>query len=218
MKTALMKEMIMNKRKCFVAAMLLSTVLVAFAVSFRICQQTHPGTNTVRCAALSGPSGKFGPTIQSVLSDAKTQTSASLLDLETGRVLHLPPLEHFNSRAELIMGWISSNSLDISCSVCSSVTTCVTYDMTVVAVESKCWEQTTAEELLGNPALAPRQHSPRRLLVLGENQPDTYIFRTGDGTLGMLQLVGVTQQGVKIRYKLINPVGSGSEPHIRTLI
>jgi hypothetical protein len=104
------------------------------------------------------------------------------------------------------MGWVSSNSLDISCSVWSTGATCVTYGMTVVGVESKCWEQTTAEELLGNPALAPRQHSPWRLLVLGKNQPDTYIFRTGDGTLGMLQLVAVTQQGVKIRYKLINPV------------
>jgi hypothetical protein len=201
-----MKAMIMNKRKYFVAAMVLSTVLVAFVASFRICQQTHPGTNTVRGAALSGPSGKFGPTIESVLSGAETQSSARMLDLETGRVLLQPPLEYFNSRAELIMGWISSNSLDISCWVWSTGAICVTYDMTVVAVESKCWEQTTAEELLGNPALAPRQHSPRRLLVLGVNQPDTYIFRTGDGTLGMLQLVGVTQQGVKIRYKLINPV------------
>lgn len=173
------------------------------AASSRICQQTHPGTNTVRGAALSGPSGKFGPAIESVLAGAQTQSSASMLDLETGRVLLQPPVEYFNSRVDLIRGWVRSNSLDISCAVWSTGAACVTYDMTVVGVESKCWEQTTAQELLGNPALAPRQHSPRRMLVLGKNHPDTYIFRTGDGTLGMLQLVGVTQQGVKIRYKLI---------------
>jgi hypothetical protein len=42
--------------------------------------------------------------------------------------------------------------------------------------------------------------------VLGNNRPDTYIFRTGDGTLGMLRIVGLSQhsQGVKIRYKLLN--------------
>ena len=198
-----MKATIMNKKKFL---MVLITVLVAFAASFRIYQRTHPGTNTVRSAALSGLSGKFGPAIESVLSGAETQSSAGMLDLETGRVLFQPPLEYFNFRADLIMGWVSSNSLDISCSVWPTGATCVTYNMTVVGVESKCWEETTAEELLGNPALAPQQHSPRRLLVPGKNQPDTYIFRTGDGTLGMLQLVAVTQQVVKIRYKLINPV------------
>ena len=46
---------------------------------------------------------------------------------------------------------------------------------------------------------------------MGNDRPNTYIFRTGEGTLGMLRIVGLSQngQGVTIRYKLIaaaNPV------------
>ena len=84
--------------------------------------------------------------------------------------------------------------------------------MTVVAVESKCWEKTTAEELVANAALTSVRHAPRKLLVLGNNRPDTYVFRTAEGTLGMLQIVGMNEdgQGVKIRYKLINSAKSNS--------
>jgi hypothetical protein len=105
------------------------------------------------------------------------------------------------------MGWIRTNGLDISSSLWPGGAACVTYDMTIVPVTAKCWETTTEQELLDNPALAPVPHSPRRLLVVGNDGPDTYIFRTGEGTLGMLQLVGVSEhkRGVKIRYKLINP-------------
>jgi hypothetical protein len=79
--------------------------------------------------------------------------------------------------------------------------------MIVVPVDGKCWQESTEEELLANPALAPVHHSPRRLLVLGHNRPDTYMFRTAEGTVGMLRLVGVSQheRGVTLRYKLINP-------------
>jgi len=201
----------MNAKKYLVAAIILSTVAPAFAASD--CQ--HPACETRRNAkdfnqtALAGP-GKFGPVIETILPDAGTDRSVEMVDLETGRALVQPPIEYFNSRAEAIMGWIRSNGLDISCFLMSGGGACVTYDMTVVPVDGKCWEQTTEQELLANPALAPVRHSPRKLLVVGQNRPDTYIFRTAEGTAGMLRLVGVGQQerGVKVRYKLINPTKS----------
>jgi hypothetical protein len=197
----------MNAKKYFVAAIVLNTVLLGLAVTFCLTWQPLRGANDPRGTALTGPSGKFGPMIETVLPAAKTQGPADILDLETGRSPLQPPFEYFNSRADAIMGWIRSNGLDISSLVWTGGAACVTYDMTIVAVERKCWEETTEEELLGNPALAPGRHSPRRLLVLGHNRPDTYVFRTGDGTLGMLRIVGLSQlgRGVKIRYKLISP-------------
>ena len=203
----------MNAKKNFVAAIVLSAVLLAFAaVSFR---QMKRGDNEPSATALTGPSGKFGPVIETILPAAKTKGATDvldILDLETGRALLQPPFEYFNSRADAIMAWIRSNSLDISCSVWSSGAACVTYDMTIVAVEGKCWEETTEEELLCNPALAPGCHSPRRLLGVGHNRPDTYMFRTGEGSLGMLRIAGVSPhgRGVNIRYKLINPAKSRS--------
>jgi hypothetical protein len=207
----------MSGKKILIVAMVLNTMLLAFAASFshRLPWQLRDGGggNDRRGMALTGPGGKFGPVIETVLPAARAKGSAAIVDilnLETGRSLVQPPLESFNSRADAIMRWIRSNGLDISCVTWSSGATCVTYDMTIVPVEGKCWEETTEEALLSNPALTPVRHAPRRLLVLGDNRPDTYIFRTAEGTLGMLQIAGVSQhgQGVKIRYKLINSAQS----------
>src|SRR5262249_27823217 len=142
-----------------------------------------------RMAALLGPGGKFGPVMEIILPAAKTDGAPRITDLETGRALVQPSVESFNSRADAIMGWIRSHRLDISCNVWSGGATCVTYDMTIVAVGTKRWKETTEQELLDNPALAPVPHSPRKLLVLGPDRPDTYMFRTGEGTLGMLKIL-----------------------------
>jgi hypothetical protein len=202
----------MNRKKYFVVVIALNTVLLAFAASFShllICQ-AQCGSNDSKRTPLAGPSGKFGPVIETVLPPARTETSVDILDLETGCALRLPPLEYFNFRAGAIMAWIRFNGLDISCSLWPARAACVTYDMTILPVEAKCWEETTESELLDNPALAPVRHSPRRLLVLGHDRPDTFMFRTGEGTLGILRIVGSSQHGpgVKIRYKLINPAKS----------
>ena len=160
---------------------------------------------------MDGSPGTFGPIMETVLSEPElkgsTEASVEMFDLESGRRLVQPSIDYFDSRVDLIKGWIRSNSLDISCLVWKNGATCVTYDMTIVPVESKCWEQTTEQELLDNPDVAPVTHSPRKLLILGDNKPNTYIFRTSEGTLGMLRIVGVAKgrQGVTIRYKLLNP-------------
>src|SRR5437667_9396914 len=106
-----MKGKTMNAKKYLVGAIVLNTVLLSFAASF--CCQTRRVTNDPGRTALTGPSGKFGPMIETVLPAAKPERLADILDLETGRALLQPPLEHFKSRAGAIMGWIRSNGLDI---------------------------------------------------------------------------------------------------------
>ena len=194
----------MMAKKYFVAAIVLSTALLAFAASSHLVWQAQRDAKGGPIPlALIGPSGKFGPMIEKVLPASKTET-ADILNLETGRVLHQPPFDNFNSSANAIMSWIRSNRLDISCFVWSGGAACVTYDMAIVPVEEKCWEA-KEEELADDPALAPGRHSPRRLLLLGPNRPNTYLFRTAEGTLGMLRTVGLSEDGwgVKIRYRLI---------------
>jgi hypothetical protein len=200
----------MNGKKYFGAAIAMNLVLLAFAVG--VCriyfsEAQAGGANETSVAALIGPGGKFGPVMEITLPAAKTDGTPEITDLETGRALVQPSVESFNSRADALMGWIRSHGLDISCNVWSGGAACVTYDMTVVSVERNCWDKTTSEELVANAALSPMRHAPRRLLVLGNARPDTYMFRTGEGTLGMLQIVGLNQggRGVKIRYKLIRP-------------
>lgn len=199
--------MLMNAKKYLVVAIVLNTVLLGVAACLYHPWQTHRGPNDLRRTALIGPSGKFGPVLEFVLPAARRNGTVEILDLETGRMLLQPSLERLDVSPRAILAWTRTNGLDISCSVWGGGAGCVTYGMTVVPVEEKCWKETTEEELLGNPALAPKMHPPRRQLVLGSDGPDTYVFRTSDGTLGMCQLVGVTEdrQGVKIRYKLVNP-------------
>lgn len=201
----------MNRKKLIVAAIALNTVMLAFAAcvyNLRASQTPGGEGNDPRPKAMTGASGKFGPVIETVLPGATNDGRAQIFDLERGRVTLEPLFEDFGFRADAIMASIRSRGLDISCSVWSnSGAACITYDMTIVPVARKCWNETTEEELLHNSALALKSHPPRRLLVLGSNRPDTYVFRTGEGTLGVLRLDGLSKdgRGVKIRYKLINP-------------
>lgn len=201
----------MKKNKYLVSAILLKAISLTLATS--ICQllSSAQAADEPAAGAMGGPTRKFGPTLEMVLPAAATE-QPEILDLETGRLTRQEPLDHFKFRADAIMGWIRTKGLDISCKVWSTGATCVTYDMTTVAVAGKCWDSITEEEILGNPALAAKGHSPRRLLVLGQNRPDTYIFRTGEGTLGILQIVGLSDHGagVKIRYKMISPIKAHS--------
>jgi len=201
----------MNGKRYLVSVTVLNSLLLAFAACFCrhiLCEAQAGDANDFRIAAILGPAGKFGPVMEITLPAAQSDRPAQIRDLETGRSLPEPAVEDLNSSARAIMAWIRSNGLDISCFVWSGGATCVTYDMKVVAVEGKCWETTREEDLLADPALTTRTHSPRRLLVLGENRPNTYMFRTGEGTLGMLRILGLSQdrRGVKISYKLITPV------------
>jgi hypothetical protein len=206
------KEEIMNAKKYLLAALALSFVAVAFAASVchhRKCE-AQPGANHLTRAALKAPSGKFGPVIEAILPDPKTpEGQTDILSLETGRTLPQPSFEDLSSDVDAIAAWPRSHGVDISCFVLSRGAACITYDMTVLPVESDCWDKATAEDLLGNPGLAPVSHAPRRLLKVGQNHPDTYLFRTRHGILGMLRIVGVSRQqpGVTIQYKLINPPG-----------
>jgi hypothetical protein len=202
----------MNRKKYFVT-IILNTVLLAFAALLCrqvLCEaQESDKINGPKATALAGPVGKFGPTMEVDLPAGKPG-SPELLDLETGRLLPQERSEYFNYRVDAISAWIRSNSVDISCIVWSTDAACVTYDMIIVAAEGKCWEDTTEEELLANPALAPKGHSPRKLLILGNNRPDTYLFRTAEGNLGVLRIDGLSEngRGVKIRYKLISAAKS----------
>jgi hypothetical protein len=218
----------MNKKRYFVALIVLNTVLLAFAASLDYQRRTQSqyASSTPKAPALSGPSGKFGPVIETVLPSDKNDTLTDILDLETGIGLRPPTLDYFNSRADAMMAWIRSNGLDISCSPCAGCPACITYDMTVVPVAAKYWQKATEQDLLDNPALAPVPHSPRRMLVMRDDRLDTYMFRTGEGTLGILQLIGADEHGhgVKVRYKLINPTKAvvakslGTHPENEALI
>ena len=148
----------------------------------------------------------FGPVVEATLPAERSDGATESLDLETGRWLTVPALERFNEDVGAMIAWIRTNGLNISCRVWSDGSAaCVTYNMTVVPVETKCWNEPAADDFHGFQVLAPGQHSPRRLLFVGPGRAETYVFRTDEGTLGMLRLVGLSEDEplMKIRYKLL---------------
>ena len=196
----------MNAKKYFITALGVGTVMLTIAAS--VWQAKREG-NRSGSPALTGASGRFGPTVEIVLPAAKGDGVVEIADLETGCTWQQPAPDQFKAGACAIMDWVRSSGLDISGFAWSGGAACITYGMNCVPVAGRRWEQITEEELLNNPALAPGRHFPRRLLLQGGDHPDTYLFRTGEGALGMLRIAGLGDRGrgVRICYKLINPDG-----------
>lgn len=199
----------MKAKKYFVMAVICGTVLLAFAAGlygYVPWQKHDAGGANISTAALTGAGGKFGRIVERVLP-APTTGALEILNLETGRLVPERVSEQ-SDQGSVIMAWIRTNGLDLSSRIWPTGAACVTHNMTLIPVESKSWKKITEDELRGNPALSSTSHSPRRMLLLAPDRPDTYAFRTEEGTLGLLQIVGLSQnrQGIKIRYKLVNPV------------
>jgi hypothetical protein len=159
---------------------------------------------------MAGSDHGFGPVVEATLPAERNDGETEVLDLQTGRWLTQPGVEHFNENVGAMMTWIRTNGLNISCRVWpDGSAACVIYNMTVVPLETRCWEETAAGDIPGIQVLAPGRHSPRRLLLLGPGRAESYMFRTDDGTLGMLRLVGLRgdKKLVRIRYKLLQAQG-----------
>ena len=163
----------------------------------------HPEVTLTRVAASAQG---FGPVVEATLPAEQSDGGTEILDLDTGRWLIMPALDRFNEDVGAMMTWIRTNGLNISCRVWpDGSAACVTCNMTVVPVETRCWNETATHDFPGLPVLTPGHHSATRLLLLGPGRAETYVFRTDEGTVGMLRLVGLSDDKrlVKIRYKLL---------------
>ena len=206
-------------KKWFLVAAVLSVVLLGAAAHFseevlaehasnaRSLATPKPGAHPeVTLTRVAGSAQGFGPVVEATLPAERNDGETEVLDLETGRWLIQPGLERFNEDVGAMMTWIRIKGLNISCRVWpDGSAACVTCNMAVVPVETRCWEKPAASDFPALPVLPPRHHSPRRLLLLGAGRAETYVFRTDEGTVGMLRLVGLSDDKrlVKIRYKLL---------------
>jgi hypothetical protein len=207
-------------KKWFLTAAVLGAVL-ATAAAYHVSRETPPRQPScgeaqanaatgihpaVKLEQVAGARLGFGPVIEATLPAAKSGGHTEILNLETGRWLTEPRLDQFNDDARALVIWFRTNGVNISSFVWpDGAAACQTYNMTVVPLDTKCWEESAAEAVCGIPRSAADRHSPRRLLFLASGQPDTYVFQTDQGTLGILRLVGLSddRHGVKIRYKLV---------------
>jgi hypothetical protein len=86
-------------------------------------------------------------------------------------------------------------------------------------IADETWEKWTPEQVMNG--LSSRRLIPGIAKLNTDGAfPTTWIFRTDDGGMGILQIVGFTEnpRGVKLRYKLVLEAGesvqsTGGEPH-----
>lgn len=157
---------------------------------------------------------QVGTVVETVLPTPENGARAEMLDLESGKTILEPPFEFFGSNARANIAWIQANGLDLSGVIIGgSNVMCIGYYLAAVPMPPQIWDEPPLDPL-SNSALAAI-HDPKRTVLTYENgKNSTYLFRTAEGTPGILQVLGTTDdlRSVKIRYKLLSaPLSSISD-------
>jgi len=167
----------------------------------------------VRAAQANDLAPKPGEVIEAVLPETRSGQQRELFDLETGRRMPEPVFDYGHARESIT--WIRNSGLDISGLVLQSgKPVCIGFYLAVVPVNHQLWNTITPGDLSAHPELMQMVDAKRPFIVPTEGGTDTFLFRTVEGTTGVLQVRGVTEDGrcVKIRYKLLSPGSSQPGP------
>ena len=80
----------------------------------------------------------------------------------------------------------------------------VTRYLAFAPVDGRLWEQATPEDIISHPALRSLRAQPQYAISPVDDQTDTYLFRTQQGTIGILRVVEFEpgSRQLKIQYKL----------------
>lgn len=211
-----------SRKWLFIMAILIAVLLMAGATLARQSLRRQPSAakgvaspelclhRGVALERVAGAGQGFGPVTEATLPSPAEDGRTEMLDVESGRWVTQPGPERFNGNAVAIVDWIRANGVHISGRVWpDGSAACVTYNLTILPVESRRWVETAADSFPDLPVLASGLHSPRRQLVLRGDLAQTYVFRTDEGTLGMLRVIGSSadERIVRIRYKLLQAGG-----------
>ncbi|MFA6564959.1 MAG: protein kinase [Verrucomicrobiia bacterium] len=143
------------------------------------------------------PPDPFGPVIERTVNELGEKT---LIDLDTGRMFTLPR-DAFVNDPKSAMEWAEKNGIDAGC--CTQDRGLIGFDMVAIPISNESWDP--SDFRLSQEALSfSKPGNPVYLSVTGK-LPSTWLFKTREGGMGVLQITGFTDNphGVKIRYKLV---------------
>jgi len=138
----------------------------------------------------------FGPVIERVVKNAA--------DLDTGRLANELPesVKDKTSIAEAVLdtvGWMEKEGMDV---FADSRTHFFGVGMRAIAQDKDAWEQLTSSKVV-----AVLDASITKVSTYVPLEPldgtATYVIQTREGCKGLLQILGSDNDGVKIRYKLV---------------
>ncbi len=174
------------------------------ATSTEVEQETEPGKLT------------FGPVIERVVGD-EPKVPDCTIDLDSGVLYTFPVDLKFDD--ESVLAWCRKNGVDAIGEVGGTRGGLGPVDAAVISATTEMWAASSAEirkQIASEPA-APFDTS-YMMRTAKDEVPATWLFRTREGGMGILQIVGFTEdpKGVKIRYKMVREAagddGVGQSP------
>jgi len=149
----------------------------------------------------------FAREIRVVFNSTAPGERQEWIHLEEARMLIEPDLEYME-HPRVCLDWRRTNSLDL-CAVVYADTNywLITRCLVMAPVDGKMWQKATPEDILSHPGFRAVPQRRYEAISPAEDQTDTYLFRTEEGTVGILRLLEVNPslRQLKIQYKLAAP-------------
>ncbi len=157
-----------------------------------------------------GQQSGFDPTIEITVNDAPSVGKDCLIDFDTGKLFSLP--ENWREVMEKNDGeWVIKNGIDASAATRSNIKGFICEDMifTIAPGGSSYWDNVKADSLVTSDLWEMGKPGRPAYMTAQGQLPATYIFKTREGRIGILQITGFNDEprGVNIRYKMVTNYG-----------
>ncbi len=145
----------------------------------------------------------LGPVIERVVNHTGENC---LIDLDTGTLV-TPPKEVFEGGSKTAIEWMRKNGIDAGGGMQPEVQGLIGFDIIAIPVSDSVWNSSGDAGLMDAKQNAFALSTPGNPVFLSAKGgvPVTYMFQTREGGLGVLQIVGFTDdpKGTRIRYKML---------------
>jgi hypothetical protein len=143
----------------------------------------------------------FGPMIERVINLAGARTNF-LITFKTGN-LRTPPSEIAGS-SSAIYNWAQREGVDAGAGIINN-NVLSGFDMAALPAPARCWEELTPAQAASRLDSQPLE-SFKIMLYGNASLPDTCVFKTHKGGIGILQVTEYVSDppGLKVRYKFLD--------------
>jgi len=151
----------------------------------------------------------FGPVIERVVNDEATGKDF-FIDFDTGQVLSPP--QKWPPGPNPFETWLQKSGVDAQGSVGGrgNIEGLACYDMIVIPIDNPSWDDPIKASYFQQFIRHGKTGSPVFMTTTGK-LPVSYLFKTREGSQAVLQIIGFTDKGVKIRYKMVKEVAATEE-------
>jgi len=180
-------------------------------VNFKLrkAKQTGAAATGDAKVGVSGQTAAFGPVIERVVEEP-VAPEFKWFDLDTGRNVSSPAFPE-DVEDSVVEAWMRKVGVDVAANLQSRAIVARGGGFVALPVQSNLWQTATAPAVTGllSQARSDGNISPMRANTV---LPGTFLFKTREGSEGILQILGFTEQprGVKIRYKLVQKRGDAN--------